>query len=370
MSFYKMNKRKDGKELYRVVASFTDAQGNPRRKTKCVAGLQEAKEVDKLLAAEVKEAAAPAFMTIQQLYDEYIAAKKSEVRSSSLMKTKSILANHVLNTELSKIRLSKLSKKQLQDWKNDIAQKDIMVSTKNNAFRELNALLNYAVKLDYISKNPLKDIGRFKDAYFTAPGDRIRYYTAEQFNRYITAARANRKYLTDYACYVFFYLAFYTGLRKGELNALKWSDKDGDVLHVRRSISQKAGYEETPPKNKSSYRDIRLPCGALKVLDEYRAVLRENVQYSEDLRLCGGVKPIPDTVLENHNKLYAELAGLPHIRIHDFRHSHATLLINSGVNIMEVARRLGHADVKMTWNTYSHLYPSAESSAIKVLENI
>lgn len=368
MSYYSMGKVKHGKTLYRVVANYTDHDGKPKRKTKSVYGLQEAKAVDKQLAAEVAEAVAPAFMTVQQLYDEYIAAKAHEVRLSSLIKTKSILANHVLNTDLPKIKLNKLSKKDLQNWKNEISNKDIMTSTKNNAYRELNTLLNYAVKLDYISKNPLKDIGRFKDPYFVMPQDRINYYTIDEFNRYIKVAKDNRKYLVDYACYVFFYLLFYTGLRKGELNAMKWSDKEGDVLHVRRSISQKAGYIETPPKNKSSYRDIRLPRNAIKVIDEYRAILQKNVRFSEDMRLCGGAKPIPDTVLENHNTLYAQLAGVKHIKIHDFRHSHATLLINNGVNIMEVSRRLGHADVKMTWNTYAHLYPSAEDSALEALE--
>lgn len=217
----------------------------------------------------------------------------------------------------------------------------------------------------------MKNIGKFKDAYFTTAQDRIHYYTKEQFDKYIEAARSCRKTLTDHGCYVFFYLLFYTGLRKGEMNALKWSDLEGNTLHVRRSICQKVkGYEETPPKNKASHRSIKLPSNAMKVIDEYRAVLAQNTRYDESWRLCGGIKPITDTNLENHNKLYAEMAGLPHIKIHDFRHSHATLLINNGINIMEASRRLGHSDIKMTWNTYSHLYPSAEDAAIKLMENM
>lgn len=64
------------------------------------------------------------------------------------------------------------------------------------------------------------------------------------------------------------------------------------------------------------------------------------------------------------------MAGVKKIRIHDFRHSHASLLANAGINIQEVARRLGHSRIEMTWNTYSHLYPKEEERAIKVLDEI
>lgn len=341
-----------------------------RRKTKCIVGLDEAKEAERALAAELKNGGQPfARLTVQALYDEYIKVKESEVRKSSLNKTKSILKNHVLNSGLEKKNVDRLSKRDLQEWKSQLSEKPIMISTKNNAIRELNALLNYAVKLEYISKNPLREIGRFKDAYFTTAAEKIHYYTSDQFKRYITVAWDSRKTLTDYACYIFFMMAFFTGMRKGELNALKWSDIDGTVVHVRRSICQKVkGYEETPPKNRASYRDLKIPQKVKTILDEWKSELLKHYEESEIIRVCGGLKPIPDTVIENHNAQYAKSAGLPHIRVHDFRHSHATFLINSGVIIKEVSRRLGHSDVKTTWNTYAHLYPSAEESVLNALD--
>lgn len=369
MPIYKTGKTKDGKVQYRVFFNTTDINGKKKRLTGCALGLTEAKALEKQLAQKAAESGNAGAMTLQQLYDEYIVAKESEVRASTLNKCKSNLNNHVLNTDLKDKRIDKLSKRVLQMWKNGIAQKELSFGTKNNAIRDFNTLLNYAVKMDYLIKNPLAELGKFKYAYFTTAQDRIHFYTPDQFKLYIQAAKDSRRNLTDYGCYVFFILAFYTGMRKGEINALKWSDLEGDVLHVRRSICQKVkGYEETPPKNKSSYRSLQIPKKVLKVLDEHRDVLKKNIEYSEDMRICGGYKPITDTLLENHNKHYAEAAGLPHIRIHDFRHSHASLLINSGINIMVVSRRLGHADVKMTWNTYGHLYPKTEEKVMEVLE--
>lgn len=341
-----------------------------KRLTKCVVGQTEAKDAEDELKKQAAESGNAGTMTLQQLYDEYIAVKEHEVRTSTLIKCKSVLNNHVLNTNLKDKRIDKLNKRVLQMWKNELAKKDISIAMKNNVIRDFNTLLNYAKKMDYLTKNPLAELGKFKDAYFTTAQDKMQYYTPEQFRRYIQAAKDSRRTLTDYCCCIFFILAYYTGMRKGEINALKWSDLEGNTLHVRRSICQKVkGYEETPPKNKSSYRDLQIPKKVLKELNEHRAVLQKNIEYRESLRICGGYKPIADTQLENHNQQYAKAAGLPHIRIHDFRHSHASLLCNEGINIQEVARRLGHSDVSMTWNTYSHLYPKAEEKALEVLEN-
>ena len=77
-----------------------------------------------------------------------------------------------------------------------------------------------------------------------------------------------------------------------------------------------------------------------------------------------------DTSIENHNKRFAQLAGVKKIRIHDFRHSHVSLLANNGINIQEIARRLGHSKIEMTWNTYSHLYPKEEEKAVEILNKI
>ena len=77
-----------------------------------------------------------------------------------------------------------------------------------------------------------------------------------------------------------------------------------------------------------------------------------------------------DTTIDNFNRQIADICGLPHIRVHDFRHPHASLLCNEGVNIQEIARRLGHSKIEITWNTYSHLYPREETRALLILNKI
>ncbi|MCH5182732.1 MAG: site-specific integrase [Oscillospiraceae bacterium] len=168
-------------------------------------------------------------------------------------------------------------------------------------------------------------------------------------------------------------IAYYTGMRNGEINSLKWSDIEGDLINVRRSVSQKikgVTVTEIPPKNKKSYRLLQMPLPLIKVLDEHRARYQAVGKYSDDLRICGWNQCLSDTSIENRNTRFAKEAGLPHIRIHDFRHSHASLLANEGINIQEIARHLGHSKIEQTWNTYAHLYPREEERAVQILNRV
>lgn len=163
------------------------------------------------------------------------------------------------------------------------------------------------------------------------------------------------------------------GMRKGEIYALQWTDIKDGYISITKSIAQKlkGGDRITPPKNKSSIRTVQIPNPLQIILDEHYERCKAVIQdFSVNMYICGGFRPVRDTSLEKMNKKFAELAAVKKIRIHDFRHSHASLLANEGINIQEIARRLGHSDISMTWNTYSHLYPREEERAIKILNKI
>ena len=369
MPIYKTGKRnKDGVTQYRVTYNYTDKNGNYKQKSKTVYGLTAAKTTEIQLQSKTDENCNQQKITIHQLYDEYIESKKGEVRLTSYEKIKSILNREVLPCFQNTL-LTKLTSSDLQQWKNNISDKELSIGTKRNIYGEFRALLNYAVKMEYIPKNPLLKINNFKDVYFEKPQDKLHYYTPEQFKKFIAIAKLDK----NFCYYVFFNIAFYTGMRKGEINALKWSDINGNTIHVRRSVAQKVKGQpivETPPKNKTSYRDIQIPSALVKILKTQKKLQSKEGHFTEDFRVCGGISCISDTALSNKNIEFSKKAGLETIRIHDFRHSHASLLVNNGINIQEVARRLGHAKIEMTWNTYSHLYPKEEERALNILENL
>lgn len=371
MPIYKMEGKKNGQQKYRVRINYIDNNGKPRQIDRVVYGNAEAKALESKLQQEHKDGSISGHIKVRQLYEEYISQKKHEVRETTLDKTTRILERYVL-PYFEGVDADKVNNVLLQKWKTSISELGLAIKTRRNIYSEFRTMMNYGVKMERISKNPLQNVGNFKDPYSTFGNETLHYYTPDEFKKYIACARENASTLTDWGFYVFFCIAFYTGLRKGEINALKWTDIDGDILHVRRSIAQKlkGGDRETPPKNKSSYRTLQMPKPLIDILAEHRR-RQENVEYfTEDFRVCGGPCCLRDTSIANKNKQFAEAAGLPCIRIHDFRHSHASLLANEGINIQEIARRLGHSKIEITWNTYSHLYPREEERAVKILNKI
>lgn len=364
--------KKDGKQKYRVRVAYQDKNGKTKQIERTAYGMDEAKLIERELEHQLKESSPAAKMTLKDLYDEYINAKKYEIRETSLQKNKQILELHVI-PKFEKTTLDKLSVSALQKWKQDINEGDYQIRTKQNFYKTFRALLNYAVQMEYLPKNPLLKVGNFK-----APLEKIKemgFYTPEEFRMFIDVAQSEAEKsdsLQGWNLFVFFYIAFFTGMRKGEINALTWHDVQNGEIKITKSVAQKlkGGDRITPPKNSSSVRVIQIPIPLQNVLDKHYSLCRTLQGFSDDYFVCGGIRPLRDTSIENANKAYAEKAGIKKIRIHDFRHSHASLLANEGINIQEIARRLGHSDVSITLKTYSHLYPKESERALTILNKI
>lgn len=381
MPIYKMKGSKDGRQKYRVRVNYTDNLGNSRQIDRVAYGSAEAKDLERMLQYSVKEQPPAARMTLNDLCDEYTKNTKAELRESTVEKSRANLEMYVKDI-CGETSLNKLTVPFFQKWKNEIenyvslkTKKPLSLTTKQNVYSYFRAVLNYAVKMDYIAANNLTKLGNFKDKNTLEPKKQMDYYTAEEFKSFIKAARniaenSNKTVNWDY--YVFFSIAFYTGLRKGEIFALKWTDIKGEYLSVTRSITQKlkGADRETPPKNKASIRTLQMPKPLIKILNEHKKRYQAIPDFSEEFRICGGVKPIRDSSVAKENEKIAKAAEVKKIRLHDFRHSHVSLLANSGINIQEIARRLGHANIEMTWNTYSHLYPREEERAVSILDKI
>lgn len=367
MPIYKTGKKKDGVLQYRVQVSYKDAAGQYHKKERTAHGLAEAKIIEMQLRSEAGKATAK--KTLNELYVEYVSVKRYELRETTAKQTDASMRLYVL-PELGNYDIRKLNLQTLRKWKLGIEERDLATQTKKNIYSAFSAVLNFGVKSLYLPNNPLHLVGNFKSADIKM--EELHFYTPEQFEAYIAAAKARIKDLRSYGYYVFFNIAYFTGARKGEINALKWSDIDGDTIRIRRSVAQKlkGAVRETAPKNKSSIRDIRMPDRLRDILSDYRKQYEKVKSFNLDFRVCGGISVLPDTSIDKENRANAEAAGLPHIRVHDFRHSHASLLANEGINIQEVARRLGHSDVQTTWKVYAHLYPREEDRALNVINNI
>lgn len=379
MPVYKIpGQKKDGLQKYRVVYNYTDKNGKKRTKERLVYGKAQADAVEaELRRSEAFEIATPGDdkekMTLRQLFGLYEAEHGPEIRAATMAKKKSIFETHVF-PKIGSFALGELSESTLLSWRTELGSMELKANTKNGAIRELKALLRFAVDRGMMPPEPVKKLKPFRDPYAETSAVKLRYYTKAEYERFLAAAKAaaeESQTMRAWGIYTFFMLACYTGMRKGEIHALRWSDIEGDFIWVRRSITQKLKGEkwvETPPKNQSSVRRIQMPKPLIEALAQQKERMMKMDGWSESLFVCGGPSPIPDTVIENANKAIGKAAGLPHITIHEFRHTHASVLCNAGVNIKEIARRLGHSDVQTTLKTYSHLYPTEEERAVKFLE--
>lgn len=376
MSIYKAKGKKDGKQKYRVCVSYIDRMGKKRQLSRTVAGMAEANATEAKLKAEVRQnTSLVCNLTLQELCDDYLEEKKYRVRESTYEKTKRNLDFYVIS-RIGNIKVKNLNLPLMQKWKMSINKMGLKNRTKQNAYAEFRALINYAVKMEYIPSNPLTKLGNFVDA--NEMPEEMKYYTVEEFHKFIAAARKNAENaqaennLYEWNYYIFFVIAFFTGMRKGEIYGLRWTDIDGEYISVKRSIGQKVKGADrvTPPKNKSSIRTIQMPKPLITALNEHLERCKSIDGFYMEQYICGGARVLRDSSVQNRNLLFSSQAGVKSIRIHDFRHSHASLLANEGINIQEIARRLGHSNIEITWAVYSHLYPREEERAIAVLNNV
>lgn len=361
--------KKDGKIKYRVRVNYTDSYGNNKQIERTAYGADEAKQLERELLHSVKEETPTKKMTFGQLYEEYKKAKKHETRQSTQDTLETRIKTHVLPT-FENVRLDRMNVPSLQNWKQKLNNSNLSVGMKKSIYKNFSSILNFAVKMEYLPKNPLKSVGNFKDPLDIV--EEMDFYVPEEFKKFITAAReyANTSdTLLYWSVYVFFCIAFYTGMRRGEILALNWNDTQNGTINITKSFSVRY-LKITPPKNKSSIREIQIPDPLQAVLNEHYERCKNVPNFTDEYFVCGGIKPVSDPTLRYLNEYFAQQANVKRIRIHDFRHSHASLLANNGINIQEIAKRLGHADVSITLKTYSHLYPKESERALTVLNAV
>ncbi len=203
--------------------------------------------------------------------------------------------------------------------------------------------------------------------------EEINPLTAEDANHLIEAARGDRLE----ALYV---LAVHTGLRQGELLALKWDDLDleAGMLRVRRTLTHAGGrYSMSEPKTKKSRRTVRLTSGAITALRVHLERQMGEMDRLGSIYKVGGLvfaSEVGSMINPSNlrNRSFARLlkrSGLPaSTRFHDLRHTCATLLLSRNVNVKIVSEMLGHANIAITLDTYSHVLPDMQERAAKALE--
>lgn len=170
---------------------------------------------------------------------------------------------------------------------------------------------------------------------------------------------------------VLFVILFLTGLRLGEALALTWRDLTDRKLSITKSMSKVCEFdvfEVKETKNFASIRDVSLNEALFRFLLEHKARQSCLEGFSDYWYVAGGSKPLSRTNITRQKDKAVKKSGVKRITVHQFRHSHATYLINDGVNVVAVSRRLGHSDVSMTLKVYTHLFQKIDIELVENLE--
>ena len=302
-------------------------------------------------------------ISFSELWTSYECFIKNKMKQQSYRKTVSKFENHIL-PYFKDCKVKSLNVDLYTNWQNEILKKGFKYRYNSSIHGSVVTILNYAIKFYGLESNIASQVGNFNRKYDIEKN--VDFWTLDEFNKFIS--------VVDEKIYKIFYTTlYYTGLRQGECLALTWKDFKDDYLDIYKTISKEkvdGDYVINTPKTKKSIRKVKIDKNLKQVLNELKQDAMKYEGFNEDFYIFGGIKPLSTTTIGRKKDKYCATSGVKKIRIHDFRHSHASLLLSYGVPITVISQRLGHSDITMTLNTYSHLIPNDEDKAIDILNKI
>lgn len=361
--------------------SYKTVSGEMKRRKKRGFELKsEAKEAEAMERIRLKDAP-PSTMTFGQLYNLYLEAKKPEWLPGTERKLRDHIELHVLPVFRDFV-LDKITTKDIENWKIDMYNKTYVKSksakkaeqeepqkykagTLNSIRRDFSSVFNYAINHRFITFNPVRAVIAFKDPQGNENQTEKPVWSPEEFNQFIDV-------VDNEAWMVFFSFLWVSGVRIGEAQGVMFKDIDfkNNTVTISRSIDTKQkgkAYCINPTKTKRT-RVLELPVTYMDMLSPYYHRCKQMDSWRPDCFLFGFNKPLANTTIDKARERYIKLAGVKRISSHCFRHSHATYLLTSGIDIKSVSERLGHKDVKETLNTYAHVLRGNKSKILNLLD--
>ena len=263
--------------------------------------------------------------------------------------------------------LTEYSDLDCKNFRDYIGSTNYSTTYKNYILNKFKAVFKYAVLWYKLDRDPTLRLTNFKKSFeekMRLKKKESEIWNDDEFNKFIN-------YVDNYTYKMFYILLYYTGMRLGELQAITWNDFKDNYLSVYKSIPKATEDGKLVPKetkNTSSIRNVSLPDSICKKLCEYKELEKQQPGFNEDWYIFGRAEPLPRTNINRYKDTAIELSGVKRITIHEFRHSHASNLINNKMSIIGVSRRLGHADVNMTLKVYAHLFKESDDEIINFLE--
>ena len=302
-------------------------------------------------------------MTFNDLWKEYANYKELRLKTQSYRSVESRFKNHIL-PYFENYKLNKITNSVYLKWQIEIEKKGFKHKYNSSLHGAMVNILNYAIRFYGLKTNVATLTGNFKRK--TELVKNVDFWTIEEYQKFI-------KCVDDLVYKFLFETLYYTGLRQGEALALNWNDFKDGYLDINKTISKEMVDNKhiiNTPKTSQSIRKVKLDNELINKLNLLKKYYQQCVDFNDNWFIFGGLNPLaPSTIGRKKNK-YCDIAKVKKIRIHDFRHSHASLLLSMNVPITVISERLGHSDINMTLNTYSHMIPKDEDKAVNILNQM
>ena len=375
--------KKDGSKVYRAnVYLGVDQVTGKKVKTKVTGRTQ--KEVKQKVTQEkidfqkdgCTRFKASSIDNYQELANLWWESYKHTVKPNTKINVKRILKNHVLPL-FGAYKLNKLTTPLIQSIVNKLADKtnkgEEGAFLYYDSIHALNKrILQYGVTMQAIPSNPARDVVLPRNTQ-KAKRQKVKHFDNEELKKflaYLDNLDLNKfRYCYENTLYKFL-LA--TGCRINEALALSWSDIDLDnaVVHITKTLNYKQ--ETNSPKSKASYRDLDIDQATVTMLKVYKVrQIQEawKIGKTESVVFSDFIHEYPNNrTLQTRLRTHFKRANVTNIGFHGFRHTHASLLLNSGIPYKELQHRLGHSTLSMTMDIYSHLSKESAKKAVSFYE--
>jgi len=341
---------RDGKK-WRCQFYYKDWQGNRHKKNK--RGFRTKAEAEEWERNFRQQNQRDLNIDFENFVEIYFADMEHRLRENTIRNKRDIF-DLKITPYFRRRKMSEIRTADIRAWQNEMLKKGYAQTYLKNINNQLVALFNYAVQYYDLKENPCKKAGSIGKS----KAETMEFWTKQEFRQFLAAmgGKAEAK--------MAFQLLYWTGMRIGELLALTMEDIDfdGQIITISKSYQRIQGRDViTPPKTVKSNRKVTIPRFLAEELEEYCNKLYGIL--AED-RIFQFTK----SFMEHELLRGIRESGVKRIRLHDLRHSHASLLVEMGFPPLAIAERLGHEKVETTLNTYSHLYPNKQTELAKQLD--
>lgn len=332
---------------------YKDWTGKSRRKMK--RGFATKKEAQEYEAKFKLTADANMDMVMEDFVEVYFKDKKAELKDRTKNNKQYMIKRHVV-PYLGKKKMNEITPSDIITWQSEIRSKNYSESYMRMLQNQVTGLFTHAQKIYNLANNPCKKVKKIGKADVR----RLEFWTIDEYKRFLeTFEKGTRGY-------IMFELLFWTGCREGEMLSLTKNDIDMKKrkIHITKTIYRIKGKNIiSTPKTEESIRTIDIPKFLVEEIQSYYDTLYE---YPDDELLF----PVSARAVEKMMERHIEMTGVKKIATHCLRHSSCAYLIEKGIPPMVIKERLGHKDIKITLNTYGHLYPSEQKKVTDMMDKM